>query len=410
MNKRKKILQINSVAGLGSTGRIADTLGDLALDHGFESYIAYGRQAAPSRSQLLKIGNRADTYAHVAQSRLFDNHAFGSLRATRRFVAQIREIGPDLVHLHNIHGYYLHAGELFEYLAGQDIPIVWTLHDCWPLTGHCAHFSYTGCEKWRTGCFNCPASRHYPSARLLDRSKRNYERKKALFTAPHNLTVVAVSQWLAGIVRDSFLGGYPVEVICNGVNTALFRPQEELRDATRARYGLGGRYLLVAAATAWSARKGLNDYAALRQQLPEEFDILLIGLTPQQIAELPPGIRGIARTNNAEELARLYAAADIVLNLSREESFGLTTAEGFACGTPGIVLDATASPELITPQTGIVVPPDDPAAIAAAVRKITTRGRAFYAEACRNRALQYYDKNRQWAKYIDLYDRLLTTK
>jgi putative colanic acid biosynthesis glycosyltransferase len=222
----KKLLQINSVINSGSTGRIAEEIGQTAIDTGWESYIAYGRNERPSSSKLIKIGTDKDIKLHGLQTRLFDRHGLGSKGATTDFIRQIEKIGPDIVHLHNIHGYYINMEVLFHYLKKVNIPVVWTFHDCWPITGHCSHFTFVGCEKWKTQCYNCPQKTGYPASYLIDRSKKNFILKKELFNSLSNLTLVPVSQWLSGILKESFLQNYSIKVINNGVNTEVFRPSE----------------------------------------------------------------------------------------------------------------------------------------------------------------------------------------
>ena len=208
-----KLLEINTSANSGSTGRIAEEIGQTAISSGYDSYFAYGRLGRPSKSTLIRIGNNTDIKFHGIESMLFDNHGFGSKAATKKFIAEVERIRPDIINLHNIHGYYLNVKILFEYLANKNIPIVWTLHDCWPFTGHCSYFDRYNCIKWQTGCYACPNSKGYPKSLFLDRSKTNYARKKDLFNRPKNITFVAVCNWMANNVKASFLGGYPIETI-----------------------------------------------------------------------------------------------------------------------------------------------------------------------------------------------------
>lgn len=399
----KTLLQINSVVNSGSTGRIAEEIGRIALNAGWRSVIAYGRNPRPSASEIIRVGNDWDVRLHGLRSRIFDDHGLGSRKATEAFIRKAEALAPDVVHLHNVHGYYLNIEALFRWLAQSGVPVVWTLHDCWPFTGHCSHYTKIGCDRWLTGCFSCPQKRDYPASLVFDRSRKNWEQKRELFSSVKNLTLVPVSDWLAGEVRKSFLGDKKIVRIHNGTDTEIFSPKTN-GNAVREKYGLGNRFVVLGCATSWGDRKGLPHYFELSQRIAPNTVIVMVGLSEKQIAALPRGIVGIRRTESIEELAALYSAADVVLNLSYQETFGLTTVEGFACGTPGIVFRSTASPELITPETGFVVEQGDVDGVLAAIAEIRSRGKAAFSSACRARALACFDKRERWADYLALYE------
>ena len=260
------LFQINVVANWGSTGRIAEEIGQMAIKCGWKSYIAYGRGKPKSQSKLIRIGNKVDMYRHALISRLLDNHGLNSNKATRKLIDRIRDIKPDIVHLHNIHGYFLNYALLFDFLKDAGIPIVWTLHDCWTFTGHCAHFIFIGCDKWKVGCKHCPQKLSYPTSWLCDRSHRNYKIKKMVYTSIPNLILVPVSDWLAGLLRFSFMKEYSIRRIYNGVDLMTFSPQGNTLQLRR-RIGVIQRYMLIGVASVWSARKGLADFVALRRKL-----------------------------------------------------------------------------------------------------------------------------------------------
>lgn len=393
-----KLLQINSVlSNFGSTGKIVNQIGDVAIRNGWESHIAYGRWGCRSQSSLLKLENTRDVYLHVAYTRLTDRHGLCSNKATRRLIRYIQDLKPDIIHLHVLHGYYLNYKMLFEYLNTLDTPIVWTQHDCWAFTGHCAHFTEAGCYKWREQCHHCPISHDYPCA-YRDNSAENFRLKKQYFTGCKNLTIVTVSEWLRRMVSQSFLGKYNIRTIYNGTDLTAFRP--------RPTHTPGKRFTIVSTAVKWTRQKGLYDFYELRKQLPDDIDIKLIGLSQKQIDNLPAGITGLEKTSSIDELATAYSEADIVVNLSYQETFGMTTAEGMACGTPCIVYNATACPELVTPDTGIIVEPGNIQQTAQAIQQIKNNGKAAYTQNCRKRAESLFDKNRQFEKYIALYNQL----
>ena len=401
----KKLLQINTVANSGSTGHIAEGIGLLALQNEMESYIAYGRWAKPSKSKLIQIGTKTDYLWHGIESRIFDNHGLASRRATADFLKTLDSIKPDIVHLHNIHGYYLNYRMLFQYLAERELPVVWTLHDCWPFTGHCVHYDFCGCDRWKTGCHHCPQKKTYPASYLFDRSQKNYEEKKHFFSLPGKMIIVPVSQWLSDQVASSFLKDYPRKVICNGIDTDVFHPYDQ--EEMKRKFGFGGEKIVLGVASVWSPRKGLKDFIELSSSLPREYRIVLVGLSEKQKHGLPANITGISRTESAAELAQLYSAADVVLNLSREETFGLTTVEGFACGTPGIAYNKTASPELFTKEVGYVVEAGDMKGVMTKIQQLTQEGKFKYTDSCRKHALSHFQMQDRFRNYIELYKRFM---
>ena len=399
------LLHINSSLNYGSTGRICENIGLIAKNDGWDVYQAHGvKYARRSQLKTYPVCSRLAEWKHTFFSLLFDAHGLASVSETKRLTDWIKEISPDVIHLHNLHGYYLNYKHLFEFLSEYDVPIVWTLHDLWPITGHCAHFDYVNCNKWRSECENCQQLSGYPRSLCIDNSNRNFKIKKKAFTSVKNLSIVAVSNWLSSLVKCSFLGQYPISTIYNGVNTELFKPT--LSDL-RSRLNLNSKFILLGVASPWYKLKGYDDYIALSRVIPKDCVIIMIGVTDAQKKLLPHNIIGIERTDNQLELAEYYSMADVTLNLSYQESFGLTTIEGLACGTPAIVYNRTASPELITSETGMMVDAGDIDSLLKAVLCIKGKGKTCFSEACRRRALDNFDEHLQLRKYIQLYDELI---
>lgn len=398
-----KIFRITTEINRSSIGRTTEQIGQLIINEGWESYIAWGRTDGKSTSHKIRIGSKWSVWLHGLITRLFDLHGHGSYFATRRLVKQISEINPHIIHLHDIHGYYINIKVLFEYLRKSNIPVVITHHDCWYFTGHCAFYSSAGCEKWKTGCYSCPLSKEYPSSLFFDNSKREYAFKKRLFTSFERLYNVGVSEWESRQLRQSFLNKYPITTINNGIDTDIFRPQQERTAAIRKKYNLSEGKILLGVATAWSERKGLSDYYRLRARLSEDYLIVLVGV-PQSLKEsLPSGIVGILRTDSIEELSLLYSTASIVLNLASAESFGKTTPEGLACGVPSIVYNCTASPDLVDKKTGVVVEKGDINALEKAVYTVMSWNKEETIRKCRERACNLFSIKNNWPKYIELY-------
>ncbi|MEE1035661.1 MAG: glycosyltransferase [Oscillospiraceae bacterium] len=362
-----KYLFINSVAGCGSTGRIAAEKCRELMAQGHECVLAYGREMANCDGiQTVRIGTELDYKLHGAMNRVLDNQGFGSKAATRRFLQWVRSYDPDVIWLHNIHGYYLHIGLLFDYLRSSGKKILWTLHDCWAMTGHCAYFDFVGCDRWKTGCHTCPQKKAYPASLVLDNSHWNYQQKKRLFTGISDMTLIVPSHWLESRVKQSFLKEYPVEVVYNTINKSVFKPTP---GDFREKHGLEGMYILLGVANVWDERKGLKDFIALSDQLEEDCKIVLVGLSQVQISSLPEAILGLPRTNSVQQLAEIYTAADVYINPSVEETFGMTAMEARCCGTEAIVYRDTACEEVVAQFGGIAVD-RGPEHILAAVRSL----------------------------------------
>lgn len=402
-----KLFQICVEGNTGSTGRMAESLGILVLQQGWESFIAFGRFPRTSKSDLIKIESNWGIFLHGLQTRFFDRHCLGSKRATTRLVNQIKAIKPDIIQLHHLHGYYINIEILFEYLSKASIPVVWTFHDCWSFTGHCAHFDYIGCDKWKIECNHCPQKKEYPTSLFLDRSTKNYYLKKTLFNSVENMTVVPVSIWLENRVRESFMGNISIKMIQNGIDLSIFKPQNKTFK-TREKYSIGSNlFLILGVANPWTMKKGLNDFLALSKHLNADELIVLVGLNENQLKQLPSNIIGLTKTENQLELIDLYSAADLFVNLSVEETFGLTTAEALACGTPAIVYNATACPEIVDVETGIVVDKKDLEGLINAVKSVKKKGKIYYSNACRKRAVERFNKTERLSEYFQLYENMI---
>ena len=363
-----KYLFINTVAGFGSTGKLILSACGRLQQQGHTCRIAYGRMGGDCGVPTVTIGTGLDYRLHALQHRLFGTGGFGSKAATRRFLNWVREYDPDVIWLHNLHGYYIHIGLLFDYLRTCGKEIRWTLHDCWAFTGNCPYFSMICCEKWKTGCNHCPQKGLYPKA-LLDATAGNYARKKALFTGIPNLHLEVPSQWLADLVQESFLKEYPIRVVPNTVNRDIFHPTPS---DFRQKHHLEQVFLVLGVANVWEPRKGLADFIALSRLLPEGCKIVLIGLTGPQRASLPENILGLPRTGSPEELAEAYTAADVYVCPSAEETFGMTVLEAVCCGTTPIVYRGTACQEVADAHGGISVP-KGPEHLAQAIQTLRTQ-------------------------------------
>ena len=333
MEKRLRVLQINSVCGVGSTGKIAEDLYWEYKKQGYECKVAWGRREGGTipLHDRIKIGSKKDYLLHALEARLFDNCGFGSRAATRFFLKQVERFDPDIIHLHNLHGYYINISHLFSFLAESKKRVIWTLHDCWPLTGHCAYFDFINCHKWQSRCSSCPSIRSYPRSILMDRSTFNYETKKKLFTSVDNMVLVPVSEWLSNLLEKSYLRNIPKKVIYNGINTKIFRA---MPSEIRTQYGIGEKKIILGVAYDWGKRKGLKDFIYLSEILPkEDYQVVLIGINAKQKRNLPNHIITLSKSDSQTDLAKWYTTADFFVNLTYEDNFPTVNLEAQACNT-----------------------------------------------------------------------------
>lgn len=359
-----KILMINVVCGIRSTGRICSDLATVLDENGYDVKIAYGRDDVPDqyRKFAVRIGSNFDVFLHGISSRVFDGCGWGSKGATKRFIRWIEDYNPDIIHIHNIHGYFINVEILFNYLRRCQKKIIWTLHDCWAFTGHSAYCDYSNCNRWITGCYDCPNLSLYPKS-FIDRSEYNWRKKSYLMGNIPNLTIVTPSIWLAEQVKQSYLKNYPIHVIYNGIDTSKFHP---VVSDFKKHMDINNKIVILGVSTSWDDMKGFSDYIKLASILGEEYKVVLVGLTEKQKKTLPSNLIGITRTNSVDELISLYSAADIYVNLSYCESFGMTNIESQLCGTPVISYDSGGCIE--SAQSGVTVPRGDLVAIVDAIK------------------------------------------
>lgn len=389
-----KVLIINVVCGIRSTGRICTDMASALEAQGHEVKIAYGRECVPEQFQkyAVRIGSNFDVRLHGLRARLLDGAGFGSKQTTARFIQWVEEYDPDVIHLHNIHGYYINIEVLFKYLKICKKRIIWTLHDCWSFTGHSAYCDAVECERWLNGCGKCPQIREYPKS-FTDNSKFNWLRKKELFSNIKNMIIVTPSKWLAELVKKSFLSGYPVKVINNGVNISQFKLMES---DFREQHKLEDKFILLGVATAWDDMKGYSDFIELSRKLDDSYKIVMVGLTDKQIKKLPDNIIGIRRTACIEELVYIYSSSDILLNLSYCDTYPTINLEARACGLPIITYATGGSPESAGAHNTVVKRGD----LDGVVYKIKQMGNNHQKNI---EKLSDFDKSETMKQYMRLY-------
>ena len=403
----KKLLQINPVVRLNtSTGRIMKEIGELAQSAGWESYVAYSGARdgmPPHTSQLVPVGDKLDLAVHAVATRLFDAHGLASKRGTRPFIERIRAIDPDVIHIHNIHGYFLNYPLLFDYLKESGKPVVWTVHDCWLYTGHCYHYAYAGCNKWQTGCGHCPQKHAFPSSWLLDRSARNLRAKQRAFASLDRLTIVPVSYWMRQEMASSILADKQFQVIHNGIDLSVFRPGTGKDDVP------ADRTLILGVASIWLEEKGWSDLVKLAGLLGPGEKLVLVGRTTEaQRSRIPAGVELIERTENIGKLAELYGRATVLVNPTWQDNYPTVNLEAMACGTPVVTYRTGGSVESVAEGTGFVVEQGDVEAMLARVRMLASGDRAATAARCREHALAHFRKEDCYQNYIRLYENLTT--
>lgn len=393
------VFEINAVP-YGSTGRIMFQIADTVKNMGGVAYTATSftkNRGEHFPDTYYRIGSAAGKAEHIILAKLTGRHGCYSHYATYKLIQKINQVKPDVIHLHNIHGWYLNWKLLFDYLKHAGIPVVWTLHDCWSFTGHCPHFMAENCEKWKTGCHHCPLYRLYPGC-FFDDSKKQYVLKKQCFTGVPNLTIVAPSQWLAKLVKQSYLKDYNTVVINNGIDLTKFKPR---LSNFREKYNLRNRIILLGVAFEWTYKKGLGDFKRLAKELPEEFIIVLVGVSTDVAKNLPNNVISIASTQNQSELAEIYSAADIFVNPTLEDNFPTVNLEALACGTPVITYETGGSPESVTATCGKVVPYKDYKALTNAVLEMKS-AKILMKESCVKQS-ENYDMKDKYKQYMKLY-------
>lgn len=395
-----KILHLNTF-GNGSTGKIAASLIEEAYMRGEDAMLIYARGVASDKIKSEKIGNKLEIYLHGAFSRITDKQGFYSKNATSQLIEIIRFYKPDVVHLHNIHGYYLNIGMLFCYLKKTEMPVIWTLHDCWSFTGHCSYFDYVSCEKWKKQCYKCIQKKSYPASYLRDNSYANYKVKKDLFTSIKNLYIVVPSNWLKKHVEASFLNVHKSFLIYNGIDLDTFNFQS---GNFRTKYKLQDKFIILGVASKWEDRKNLAAFIDLSQRLDNSYKIVIVGVTKKQLQMLPKQILGIRRTEKVQELVSIYSQADIFLNPTLEDNFPTVNLEALACGTPVITYNTGGSGEMLDEKTGIVIEDNSVEAIMQAVKKL--REKNLFSEACIRRA-SLFSKDKMMEQYMELYRKIV---
>jgi len=401
-----KVIQINGNGYDGSTGKIVRQLSNMMNQKGVENkIICSGYKKRSFDDKTIAISGRIRVKLHQIIGYFFGDAGFHSSFSTHKAIKILKKEKPDIVHLHHLEGYFIHVGMLLRYLRKSGIKTVWTMHDCWPFTGFCTHFDSIGCTKYQTECNNCTQLHKYPYSLFWDKSRTLYRKKKSLTTALPNLHIVNVSKWMDGITKCSFLKANDSTVIYNGINTDLFSPKPETD--IRRKHDIQNKFIILGVASKWTNQKGFNDFLELAKVIHDDTVIILVGLDNDQLSLLPPNIIGVTRTKNQAELRDYYCSADVLVNLSKEETMGLVTVEAMSCGTPVIVCPTTASPELVPKECGVVLESADANDVVSALHIVRQNKKDFYVDSCRRHVLNNFTEQKMCDEYYNLYNRLM---
>lgn len=401
-----RIVQINGGAK-GSTGKIMMGIAEVARAQGHEvmcaSPITTTNRDAGEDCGYYRIGTFNSRRVSVALSRITGFNGCFAWIETRKLLKKIDEFKPDVIHLHNLHDSYINLPMLFSYIKKHNVPTVWTLHDCWAFTGQCPHFTMVKCDKWKTGCHNCPQYKEYPAS-LYDNTKKMWQLKKKWFTGVKNMTIVTPSRWLARLAQESYLKEYSIQVINNGIDLNVFKPTQS---NFRERYEIPAeKHIILGVSFAWGYRKGLDCFVEMAEKLGEQYQIVLVGTDDEIDRNLPHNIISIHRTQNQKELAEVYSAADVFVMPTREENYPTVNMEAIACGTPVVTFDTGGSPEMLDDKTGIVVEANDIEATKKAIKDICEKKKCndeeYIVAYSKN-----FDMKKRFAEYIELYANVL---
>ena len=393
-----RVVQINGVSSSGSTGKIVKQLSEVMLEEGIENFvISSGYKEKSKAENVYFCSSNIGVKIHQFLGILCGNSGFHSPIATAKAISFIKKVNPDIVHLHNIYSYYLNVEKLLRFLKKSGIPVVWTMHDFWSITGHCTHFESVGCDKWKTQCGNCPQKSLFPYSKFFDRSKFLHKKKREIFKDWDNLHIVTVSKWVKSKAEQSYFADKNITPIYNGIDLNTFKRRQVERAAW-----MKDKFVILGVSMGWSHKKGIDDFIELSQMLSDNEIIVLIGLTDKQIETLPNNIIGIKRTANADELCDYYNMADVYVSASVEETMGLTVVEAMACGTPAIVYNKTALPELISDGCGLVCE-YGVKHLYEGIKEIKKHKKADYSDKCISFVSANFDKHTQYQKYCELY-------
>lgn len=396
-----KVLQINAVYGVGSTGVIVKDIHEMCLEHNIDSFVAYSSSDIPENEikNGYKIGSTFGKKLHAFLCRINGMQGYFSRYSTKKLLRYIDGIKPDIVQLHNLHSNYINLNMLLKYLAKNNIKTIVTLHDCWFYTGGCFHYTAAGCDKWLKECGNCPKKKKDTPAFICDRSAKILKDRKKYFGLIKDLTVVGVSEWITNEAVKNVFKGRKAVTIHNGIDTEFFKPTPS---DFRKKYGLDDKFVILGPASKWLSAVNEETYKTFVESLKEDEVLVLLGCTEDQLKSLPGKVIGLPFIKDKDELCKIYSAADVFINPTREESLSLINVEAQSCGTPVITFDNTGVKETVDGTSGFAVGngcPNKIVEIMSGVRK----NNIVISDDCRIWVKSDFEESINYKKYIQLY-------
>ncbi len=397
-----KVMQINAVYGVGSTGVIVEDLHNLSLKNGIESYVSYSttNKSPDEIENGYVIGDTFGKKIHALLSRIGGKQAYFSSFATKKLIKHIENVKPDIVHLHNLHSNYVNLNRLLDYLGEREIKTVVTLHDCWFYTGGCFHYTAVGCDKWQKSCGNCPKKNQDTPALLKDNSAKILADRKKYFGKMKNLTMTGVSGWMTDEGEKTVFKGKKTEVIYNGIDTEFFVPTPS---DFRKKHKLEDKFLILALANKWFRPINKKTFDYVCENLPDDSVIVMLGCTESQRQGLPANVLPLDFIKDRDELRKVYSACDVFANCTREESFSLVNVEAQSCGTPVVTYRNTGAQETVDNKCSFSIENGNEKEFFEAIMKIKELGKKELSNDCVKWVKENFDRDENYMKYIELY-------
>lgn len=390
------VVQINATCGIGSTGKICESISKLSFDSGIENYVLYN-EISNGYSYGIKYGcSKVIQKKEALKSRILGNWGFNSVKSTKKLINLLERINPDIIHIHNIHDHGCDIELLFNYILDKKIKLFWTFHDCWSFTGYCTHYAMIGCDKWKTKCSKCQLKKEY--SWFFDKSEILFEKKKKIFESI-DMTIFTPSNWLASQLNESFLKNKPIHVINNGIDLNVFKKRNT---EFKRKYKIDDKFVILGVAFNWSYKKGVDVFIRLASELDESYRIVMVGVDKKLKKELPDNIISIEKTASQDELSEIYNSSDLFLNPTREDTFPTVNMEALACGIPVITFNTGGSPEIIDQKTGIVIEQDNINVLIETIIDLAKKN-MFNENDCINKARKDFDMNKSYEKYVHYY-------
>lgn len=392
-----KVLQINAVYGYKSTGIIVKDIGETLQKVSDECYYAYQSSREPVKNGY-RVGGTLSWKWHALYARLLGKQAYASKIATRRFLKWIDKVNPDIVHLHNLHSNYINLNILCDYLAKRAIPTVITMHDCWYFTGKCTHYSAVKCDKWQTSCGSCPLNKSEQPSLFFDCTSKVLEDKTKHLLKLKNLTLVGCSEWIANEAKKSKLQSANIQVVYNGVDTAIFTPHDS---QIRNELGIENQFVILGMADKWCLEQNRDVVERLITSQDSNTKFVIVGCKEEQKEHFKSfnNVLALGYITDRNKLSDIYSAADVFVNLTRADTLPTVNMESICCGTPVITFNCCGGPELVDKDCGFIVEEGNVEQLISCVEAIKQQPLTFDVQ----KQHEKFNKNECYKKYLEVY-------